>query len=266
MLLNDESYNNGEELSEIDLSAISEVMNQMMGSSSTAMAKLVNKKINISPPRADIINFKEDRGELVEGNTEKKLISTAFKMEIENLFQTEIVLLMDVDFGKDIVQGFLDQAAAASPAAPAKPVPAKPEPKPVPQPVYQEPVRQSEPSAARETAGYGTPVNVRPIQFESFDAPSNNPGLENLEILYDVPLKVTVELGKTKLLLRDILELNAGSIVTLDKLSGELVDVVVNGKIIAKGEVVVADDNFAVRITDIIRTNKNVSALHFGGM
>jgi len=137
---------------------------------------------------------------------------------------------------------------------------------PVPKPIPQQPIRESAPSASAEATSNIAPVNVRPIQFESFDTPTYAPGIENIEILFDVPLKVTVELGKTSLLLKDILELNVGSIVTLDKLSGELVDVVVNGKVIAKGEVVVADDNFAVRITDIIRSNKNVSAMNLGGM
>ena len=109
------------------------------------------------------------------------------------------------------------------------------------QPMYQQPVQ---------------PVNVQPVKFESFDVPSNLDLGENIDLLMDVPLQVTVELGRSKRSLKDILDLSVGSVITLDKLVGEPVDVVVNGKLVAKGEVVVAEDNFAVRILDILREKK----------
>ena len=99
-------------------------------------------------------------------------------------------------------------------------------------------------------------VNVHPVQFESFDVPSNLDLGENIDLLMDVPLQVTVELGRSKRTLKDILDLSVGSVITLDKLVGEPVDVVVNGKLVAKGEVVVAEDNFAVRVLDILREKK----------
>ena len=74
----------------------------------------------------------------------------------------------------------------------------------------------------------------------------------------DVPLQVTVELGRTNKLIRDILEFNSGSIIELDKLAGDPVDILVNGKIIARGEVVVIDESFGVRITDIIDPSKRL--------
>jgi len=74
----------------------------------------------------------------------------------------------------------------------------------------------------------------------------------NLGLLLDIPLKVTVELGRTQKVIKDILELSQGSIIELDKLAGEPVDILVNNKLIAKGEVVVIDENFGVRVTDII--------------
>ena len=77
----------------------------------------------------------------------------------------------------------------------------------------------------------------------------------------DVPLQVTVELGRTRKLIRDILELAPGSVIELDKLAGEPVDILVNGKLIAKGEVVVIDDNFGVRITKIVSQFLNFAVI-----
>jgi flagellar motor switch protein FliN/FliY len=73
-----------------------------------------------------------------------------------------------------------------------------------------------------------------------------------MDMIMDVPLQVTVELGRTRMLIKEILDLGPGSIVELDKLAGEPVDILVNNKLIAKGEVVVIDESFGVRITDII--------------
>ena len=83
----------------------------------------------------------------------------------------------------------------------------------------------------------------------------------NIGLILDVPLQVTVELGRTKKLIREILELSPGSVLELDKLAGEPVDVLVNGKLLAKGEVVVIDENFGVRITDIVSPIERASSL-----
>ncbi|TKJ91557.1 flagellar motor switch phosphatase FliY [Paenibacillus sp. CFBP13512] len=99
----------------------------------------------------------------------------------------------------------------------------------------------------------GREVNVQPVQFANFQSPSvTNMDENNLNLLMDIPLKVTVELGRTQKQIKDILELSQGAIIELDKLAGEPVDILVNNKLIAKGEVVVIDENFGVRVTDII--------------
>ena len=102
------------------------------------------------------------------------------------------------------------------------------------------------------------PVNVQPAHFETFDDTTVQTEKENISLIMDVLLEVTVELGRTKKLIREILEFGAGSIIELDKLAGEPVDILVNGKVIAKGEVVVIDENFGVRITDIIQPSKRL--------
>jgi flagellar motor switch protein FliN/FliY len=104
-------------------------------------------------------------------------------------------------------------------------------------------------------------VNVQPVQFSSFDVSEIPGGQGNLDLLLDIPLSITVELGRTKKLIRDILELVPGSIVQLDKLAGDPVDIMVNNKLVAKGEVVVIDENFGVRVTDIISPAERVRKL-----
>ncbi|MEC0123870.1 flagellar motor switch phosphatase FliY [Paenibacillus pabuli] len=96
-------------------------------------------------------------------------------------------------------------------------------------------------------------VNVQPVQFANLqNGAFGQVDENNLNLLMDIPLKVTVELGRTQKQIKDILELSQGSIVELDKLAGEPVDILVNNKLIAKGEVVVIDENFGVRVIDIV--------------
>lgn len=101
-------------------------------------------------------------------------------------------------------------------------------------------------------------VNVQPASFQNFDEDLISFERKNISIIMDVPLEVTVELGRTKKYIREILEFGPGSIIELDKLAGDPVDILVNGRIIAKGEVVVIDENFGVRITDIINPSKRI--------
>jgi flagellar motor switch protein FliN/FliY len=101
---------------------------------------------------------------------------------------------------------------------------------------------------------------VRPAQFTSFAAAGEGGSMANIDLILDVQLRVTVELGRKLMSVRDILALGPGSVVELDKVAGEPVDVLVNDRLVATGEVVVADDNFGVRITDIVNPAKRLSS------
>lgn len=217
------------ELSELQISAIGEIMNQMIGTSATSMSTLTKTEISISPPIVNVINIADDKEKLPFHND--PIISTKFKLIIEDLLDTEIVLLMPYEFGKHLIQGFLSSqnmgdAQEEQAAPPSNPEKAK--------------------KAQRQ-------ANVKSVTLQSFDEPADTKiTADNIDLLLDVPLTVSVELGRTKRYLKDVLEMGIGSIVSLDKPAGDLVDVLVNGKLIARGEVVVIDDNFGVRITDII--------------
>ena len=97
-------------------------------------------------------------------------------------------------------------------------------------------------------------MNVQPVQFQNFSGGVNPvTQQENIDLIMDVPLEVTVELGRTKKSIKEILEFTPGTIVELDKIAGEPIDVLVNGKMVAKGEVVVIEESFGIRITDIVK-------------
>lgn len=265
-------------LNDIHISAVQEAMNQMMGSSATSMSTIFNRFVNISPPGIDILDASSGEG-VNNLPPVDVFIKIAFSLKIGSLIDSTIMQLLPVSFAKELVATLM--GGTGEPAAPAEmpvpvplPPPVAPPPPPAaampaappyappsapPPPVYQEAqaayMAPPVPPAAPQT--YGTPqgrgVNVQPVQFGGFQSPSYVQADEtNLNLLLDIPLKVTVELGRTHKQIKDILELSQGSIIELDKLAGEPVDILVNNKLIAKGEVVVIDENFGVRVTDIV--------------
>ncbi|MCL2740547.1 MAG: flagellar motor switch protein FliN, partial [Oscillospiraceae bacterium] len=101
-------------------------------------------------------------------------------------------------------------------------------------------------------------VNVQPVSYQPFDEKNVSGEKKDMSMIDDVPLEITVELGRTHKLIKDVLEFGPGSLIELDKMAGEPVEILVNGKSIAKGEVVVIDENFGVRILDIIQPSKRI--------
>ncbi len=247
-----------EKIDDIHLSAVSEAMNQMVGSASTSMSEMFNKRIEIHPPRSFVTEFDSE----VEGYGSGRIISISFKMIIEDLIDSEIIQLIPIEFAKDLVKhlmgsddglkegegvdsgdeeegDIIDEAFDASNGSAY-----------VNKDVREEPLAKSSKS--------GESISVQPARFEDFSDGLISVEKKNISLIMDVPLEVTVELGRTQKLIKDILELSPGSIIELDKLAGEPVDILVNGKRIAKGEVVVIDESFGVRITDIVHPSKRL--------
>ncbi|MFD0943336.1 flagellar motor switch phosphatase FliY [Savagea faecisuis] len=251
------------DLSEIHLSAVQEAMNQMMGSAATSMSTIFNKKVDISPPTTDIMDISLDKG-TEHIPEESPLIRVSFNLKVGELIDSNIMQLFQIDFAKGLVSdlekvmmGGGDEEEEDIPAvdlsAPVQEPTPEPAPQPQPQqPVQQQPVQQA-PPVAPPPVQQQQPVNVQQPQFANFEAPQlNEEETHNLNLLMDIPLEVTVELGRTQRSVKEILEMSSGSIIELDKLAGEPVDILVNNRYIAKGEVVVIDENFGVRITDIL--------------
>ena len=292
--------NPDEPLSELHLSAIGEAMNQMMGSAATSMSSMFNRKIDISPPVANLVETYNELDEGMPVFLNKPFVKVAFKMQIGDLIDSEIMQLYPKEFAQELLNMFMpssDDSANSQPASQPQAPPAasqapvqQPAPQPQTQPVQQPDMGMQQPNMMGQAMpqqgmpmqgmpyGYGMPmqgmmgqampmqgmsmqgyaqpqdVNVAPAAFQPF-ATDVNPlsQKENIELIKDVPLEVTVELGRTTKSIKDILEFAPGTIVELNKIAGESVDVLVNGKYVAKGEVVVIEESFGVRITEIIK-------------
>ena len=267
LMMGGDGTNPPEDLNEIHMSAVGEAMNQMMGTVSTSLSTMFNKKIDISPPKVSLIDFGTEDQVTKLVNQDEPLTKISFRMEVDGLIDSEIMQILPVDVAKEMVDFLMHTGAEEEPEeapapAPAAPAPAAPAPAPAPAPVSQ-PVAAPAPAmmaqpAAMPASAYGMQAKVAsnvPVQPAQFTPLSSEPVAvndANIGLILDVPLQVTVELGRTKKSIKEILELSNGSIVELDKLAGEPVDIHVNGKLLAKGEVVVIDENFGVRITDIV--------------
>lgn len=251
------------ELGELHLSAISEAMNQMMGSSATSLSSMLGRMIDISPPEASLVNILENKnGADIAPFLAGDFVKIEFRMQIEDLVDSTIMQLYPIDFAKSLYKIFMEQQMGTS-AAPAQPDPApQPQPVPAPQPQPYVPpqaempqMQQAMPQMQMQQMPQMQQANIQPAQFQAFNTqmPQQMASQENIGLIMDVPLEVTVELGRTKKSIAEILDFTPGTIIELDKIAGEPIDVLVNGKFVAKGEVVVIEESFGIRVTEIIK-------------
>ena len=285
------------DLNEIHMSAVGEAMNQMMGAVATSLSTMFNKKIDISPPKVNLVDLGtvDTLSEML--SKMDPIVKISFRMEVEGLIDSEIMQILPVNVAKEMVEGLMGSVSGSSepapePAAPppppmpaaAPPPPppmpaAAPPPPPPPAPAPQmmapppmapapqmmappmAPVPQMPPSYGSQSI-VASNVPVQPAQFAPLVTAPVQINQANIGLILDVPLQVTVELGRTHKSIKEILDLTNGSIVELDKLAGEPVDIQVNGKLLAKGEVVVIDENFGVRVTEILSPMERVNELN----
>ena len=316
------------ELSELAISAVCELMNQMMGAASTALSDFLGRSVNISTPTAFMLeNLEKFKNELFKHGA-GPLVEVRFMLGIESVLKSEFVNVMSVDLAKELLAGFgmgiedmgpenealpapesppaaassdrkLSQeeierlmgggASASTPApasepsggklsqeeierlmsggasapapapvyAPQQPVyPQQPDTMAAQPPVYQQPMYQQ---SVYQQPVYQQPapklVNAQPFPMPALDVADKigQEQAQNLELIMSVPLEVSVEIGRTRRKVEDILTFSKGSLVVLDKLAGDQVDLFVNGMCVARGDVVVIDDNFGIRITEVLK-------------
>ena len=254
-------------MNELYMSAVAEAMNQMMGATATSLSSIFKSRVDLAPPKVRLIDLagNDNITDSVTGNED--LVRIAFRMVVEELIDSEIMLILPLKIARDMVDGLLHSSAPAPAPQPAKPaMPAAPV---MQQSAAAPPVQQQQAYIPPQPAPQRGPspvvpeqnVIVQPAQFAPLKQNIMSVSDSNIGMIMDVPLQVTVELGRTRKLIREILELAPGSVVELDKLAGEPVDILVNGKIVAKGEVVVIDENFGVRITGIVSMQERASTL-----
>ncbi len=280
--------NDDEPLSELHLSAIGEAMNQMMGSAATSMSSMFNRKIDISPPVADLIETYGDITQDIPAFLNGSFVMVAFKMTIGELVDSEIMQLYPIEFARELIKMFgvgetpeatpEQQPAVDNTQQQAQPQMQMQQPQmqmQQPQMQMQQPQMDMQQGQMQMPYGYAPQmppygyaqqmppygymppqqnVNVQSASFQPFAGDINALSQqENIDLIKEVPLEVTVELGRTTKSIKEILEFAPGTIVELNKIAGETIDLLVNGRRIAKGEVVVIEESFGVRITEIIK-------------
>lgn len=273
LMMGGDGSNVDNELSELHLSAISEAMNQMMGSAATSISSMLGKRVDISPPKADLVDLNGSiDDQAVVPFLKETFVKVSFKMEIGELVDSELMQLYPFDFARDLYQKFIGDTQAKNKTSAADGQESKAaQPVNQPQPDNKDPGQMqqgqipfAQPAQGTQNMFAGTSynymmppvqdVNVQQAQFQPFTAPQAPVAQpENIDLIMDVPLEVTVELGRTSKSIKEILEFSPGTIIELNKLAGEPIDVLVNGKFVAKGEVVVIEESFGIRVTEIVK-------------
>lgn len=253
------------ELDEISMSAICEIMNQMMGSAASALASFLGRVINISPPEImDTTNM--DQIKELFSNTGNSLVSIKFNLSIEGLVESEFISIMEPLLAKEIVKMSFGVSEVEMQETPNERAMKTTQEVVIDKPkeILKEetPASIVVPSASPLVIEQRDKVHAAPYSYKQLgDEKLSDLNLNenNMDLIMSVPIQITVELGKTRKKIKDIAELTLGNIVELDRQAGDQVDVIANGRLIAKGDVVVVDDNYSVRITEIVKFKDNLS-------
>lgn len=305
LMMGGDGTNTEGELGELHLSAISEAMNQMMGSAATSLSTMLKTTIDISPPDSSLLDLTKVRsGSEIAPFLGGMFVKISFRMQIDDLVDSSIMQLYPIEFARKLVETFIDnQMGTSSSSKLVEDVQSMDSPESNVQTGNMAPGMQMDmngmsmmngnpqmgmpmmgmmpqmgmnpqmamnPQMNMQMMGMnpqmgmpmmgmapqmGMPnVNVQPAQFQSFVGDGKGiQGQENINLIMDVPLEVTVELGRTSKSISEILNFAPGTIIELDRIAGEPIDVLVNGKFVARGEVVVIEESFGVRVTEIIK-------------
>ena len=268
-----------DELSEIEISAVQEAMNQMIGSAATSMATMFGRRVDISPPQSTLWESKEQSlsNDIEE---EEKVVRISFDLEVGDVLKSNIMQILPLNTAKKIVSIMMGEEQVQAPvdAPVSEPAPTQASTHTMAsssqptyeaavhgQPAYQQPAYEA-------PANYAPPMShTQPMMQQSVEVQKANfaplgtehvrKSHDNIDLILDVALDISVVLGRTKKSIRDILNLGNGSLIELNRLADEPVEVLVNGKVIAEGEVVVIDENFGVRINNIVSGADRIKSL-----
>lgn len=253
----------GNELTDASLSAVSEAMNIISGNSSNTIGTKIKKDLKPSPP---VINKKEKAA--ITLNPQLEYVKIIYDFSIEGYPPSSLIEVFSLNIIKEIVSIILP--ASSDNVAPAQAAAAggmnmggmgmQPQNMGMPQPNM---MGQNMAGMQQQNmmGAYQQPATIQNVQFSNLNPAGIDTQGGNINLLMDVNMELTVELGRTKKSIKEILGMGEGTVLELDKLAGEPVDVLVNGKLIAKGEVVVIDENFGVRVTEIVNPLDRIAEL-----
>lgn len=263
--------NTEQQLSDIEISAVQEAMNQMIGSAATSMATMFAREVNISPPISR--TWKENTVPLSDNIADdEKVVKISFRLTIGTLIDSNIMQILPLETAKKVIAIMMGedtgtveepvQESTVQAATPAQPKTIEQQPAAYQEAPHVEASPQMQPQMqAQPQMAPQPPVEVNKVNFEPLSNGGVKPVHNNIDLILDVPLEISVVLGRTKKSIKEILDLGNGSLIELDKLADEPVEILVNGKKIANGEVVVVDENFGVRITNVISGEERIKSL-----
>lgn len=234
------------EFTELELSAVGEAMNQMMGSAATAMATMLERIVDILPPDVEVWknqnNVTYDR---ISGDT--MVCKIAFQMTVGDFIESEIMQIFTLDTVRNISKIVLADEGEVI------------QDRELPQPKVEEMTAPIQPAASQDTEGK---IGIQKPEFQELTHAGSLKTPRNLDLIMDVPLQFSVMLGESKKTIKDILSLGTGSVVELNKMTDEPLEIYVNGKLIAEGEVVVINESFGIRITNILSKEQRIKHLN----
>lgn len=283
LMMGGDGKNPTPELSELQISGISEAMNQMMGSAATSMSTMFNSMVDITPPNLMLTDLANEETVIQDFlHADEPLVRISFRMVVEDVIDSTLLQVIPLSVAKRMVNKLMSvmsgasAPSAAAPVAPAAQAAVKAQPtsvayqtsQPAPPPIYEESPYSTTSASYPPPNGMeqgNTPPRmqtpVQPAQFAPLQPGQPMVQPDNLSLILDVPLQISVELGRAKKTIKEILEMGPGSVIELDRLAGESVDMIVNGKLIAKCEVVVINETFGIRITDIVHPLERMNSL-----
>lgn len=275
MMMGGDGKNPTPELSELQISGISEAMNQMMGSAATSMSTMFNSMVDITPPSLVLTDLANEATAIQDFlHADEPLVRISFRMVVEDVIDSTLIQVIPLSVAKGMVNKLMGVMAGGSTAAPASQAAVQAQPASVPYAQSSPPPTYESSPYSSTSAGYPPPFGteqgnaqpriqtpVQPAQFAPLQPGQPMVQPDNLNLILDVPLQISVELGRAKKTIKEILEMGPGSVIELDRLAGESVDMIVNGKLIAKCEVVVINETFGIRITDIVHPAERMNSL-----
>jgi flagellar motor switch protein FliN/FliY len=245
LMMDGDGDETGKEFTELELSAVGEAMNQMIGSASTAMATMLGRKVDILPPDVEVW---EDI-ETVKYNkisSDSIVCKISFKMTVDDLIESEIMQIFTLDTVRDISTIMMNGSDAEVLDYKR------------PETQVQQPVQENQPKEHFENTDK---VAIQTPGFQELVDTNKSTNVNNLDLIMDVPLHFSVVLGEKQKTIKDILSLGTGSVVELDKMTDEPLQIFVNNKLIAEGEVVVINESFGVRITNILSQEQRIKKI-----
>ena len=263
-----------ENLGDMELSALTEAMNQMMGSASTAMSDFLNRYIEISTPQLHHMHLETDRIDLqkddagTELQEDSPILQISFRMEIEDLVDSELLHLVPLEFAREITASLFsslegteqdnggekaDVAAVEKESAAAQQEAEQGEEQSVLDELLAAEVGDAAPST-QESESF-TDFQESPSTAREAASDFNEEEMHRLNLIKDIPVEISAVFGKTRVPLKKVFSLAPGEVVSLDRYVGEPVELFANNRLVARGEVVLVNGSFGIKVTEIIRSN-----------